>query len=193
LPFLTSQVLCLRESCMRENRTCSLSGGRRLARKRASSDPTGADSAVQGYSQAGRIPGRPVLPVVLTYGALSARRRHLGFCPGSSHRHRLNDQDTRRVWRAFPLPAPLQFAEFSGLIRAAETAGLVRVRPGASPPPVSPRLDANRLVRSVPGSRRNVKTFRNHSPAVRLRNCGDFTAFRQSRTSENGRGELSAE
>jgi len=32
--------LSLRESCMRENRTCSLSGGRRLARKRASSDPT---------------------------------------------------------------------------------------------------------------------------------------------------------
>jgi hypothetical protein len=30
----------LRESCMRENRTCSLSGGRRPARKRASSDPT---------------------------------------------------------------------------------------------------------------------------------------------------------
>src|SRR5260370_16628898 len=38
--FLTSQVMCLRESCMRENRTCSLSGGLRLARKRASSDPT---------------------------------------------------------------------------------------------------------------------------------------------------------
>src|SRR5260370_30768375 len=38
--FLTSQILCLRESCMRENRTCSLSGGRRPARKRASSDPT---------------------------------------------------------------------------------------------------------------------------------------------------------
>ena len=31
---------CLRESCIRENRTCSLSGGRRPARKRASSDPT---------------------------------------------------------------------------------------------------------------------------------------------------------
>src|SRR5260370_27750787 len=38
--FLTSQVMCLRESCMRENRTCSLSGGPRLERKRASSDPT---------------------------------------------------------------------------------------------------------------------------------------------------------
>ena len=38
--FLTSQVTCLRESCMRENRTCSLGGGRRLARKRASFDPT---------------------------------------------------------------------------------------------------------------------------------------------------------
>jgi transposase len=35
-----SQVLCLRESCMRANRTCSLGGGRRPARKRASSDPT---------------------------------------------------------------------------------------------------------------------------------------------------------
>ena len=32
--------MSLRESCMRENRTCSLSGGRRPARKRASSDPT---------------------------------------------------------------------------------------------------------------------------------------------------------
>src|ERR1039458_9086304 len=31
---------CLRESCIRENRPCSLSGGRRPARKRASSDPT---------------------------------------------------------------------------------------------------------------------------------------------------------
>src|SRR6516165_10409114 len=29
----------LRESCIRENRTCSLSGGRWPARKRASSDP----------------------------------------------------------------------------------------------------------------------------------------------------------
>jgi len=32
--------LCLRESCMRENRTYSLSGGRWPARKRATSDPT---------------------------------------------------------------------------------------------------------------------------------------------------------
>jgi hypothetical protein len=31
---------CLRESCIRENRPCSLSGGRRPARKCASSDPT---------------------------------------------------------------------------------------------------------------------------------------------------------
>src|SRR5260370_37359058 len=38
--FLPSQVTCLRESCMRENRTCSLGGGRRPPRKRASSDPT---------------------------------------------------------------------------------------------------------------------------------------------------------
>jgi hypothetical protein len=35
-----SASLSLRESCMREIRTCSLGGGRRLARKRASSDPT---------------------------------------------------------------------------------------------------------------------------------------------------------
>ena len=35
-----SAWLSLRESCIRENRTCSLSGGRRPARKRASSDPT---------------------------------------------------------------------------------------------------------------------------------------------------------
>jgi hypothetical protein len=39
--FGISDVLNLRESCMRENRTCSLRGGRRLACKRASSDPTG--------------------------------------------------------------------------------------------------------------------------------------------------------
>jgi hypothetical protein len=32
---------------MRENRTCSLGGGRRLARKRASSDPTMVKSAVR--------------------------------------------------------------------------------------------------------------------------------------------------
>src|SRR5579863_6945860 len=45
----------LRESCMRENRTCSLGGGRRPARERASSDPT-ADSGnhrVQIFDQAG--------------------------------------------------------------------------------------------------------------------------------------------
>jgi RNA-directed DNA polymerase len=35
-----SASLNLRESCMRENCTCSLRGGRRPARKRASSDPT---------------------------------------------------------------------------------------------------------------------------------------------------------
>src|SRR5215469_7531533 len=35
-----SERLSLRESCIRENRTCSLGGGRRPARKRASSDPT---------------------------------------------------------------------------------------------------------------------------------------------------------
>src|SRR5215467_15681233 len=33
-------MLNLRESCIRENCTCSLGGGRRVARKRASSDPT---------------------------------------------------------------------------------------------------------------------------------------------------------
>jgi hypothetical protein len=31
--------MCLRESCMRENRTCSFGGRRRPARKRASYDP----------------------------------------------------------------------------------------------------------------------------------------------------------
>src|SRR5215470_1330370 len=43
--FGISDVLNLRESCMRENRTCSLRGGRRLACKRASSDPTGQKRA----------------------------------------------------------------------------------------------------------------------------------------------------
>jgi hypothetical protein len=40
-PFVgISEQLSLRESCIREMCTCSLSGGRRPARKRASSDPT---------------------------------------------------------------------------------------------------------------------------------------------------------
>ena len=38
--FLHLANACLRKSCMREIRTCRLSGGRRPARKRASSDPT---------------------------------------------------------------------------------------------------------------------------------------------------------
>ena len=49
-----SEDASLRESCMRENRTCSLSGGRRPARKRASSDPTGHD--VGKASEALRMP-----------------------------------------------------------------------------------------------------------------------------------------
>jgi hypothetical protein len=40
LPFPYISGQCLGESCMRENRTCSLGAGRKLARKRASSDPT---------------------------------------------------------------------------------------------------------------------------------------------------------
>ena len=40
--------MSLRESCIREMCTCSLSGGRRLARKRASSDPTPAKCSNKG-------------------------------------------------------------------------------------------------------------------------------------------------
>ena len=40
--WIVSRSLCLRESCMRENRTYSLSGGRWPARKCATSDPTTA-------------------------------------------------------------------------------------------------------------------------------------------------------
>jgi len=45
---------------MRENRTCSLSGGRRLARKRASSDPTpmnhsNNDGTSSAESEEGRL------------------------------------------------------------------------------------------------------------------------------------------
>jgi hypothetical protein len=43
--FLHPANACLRKSCMREIRTCRLSGGRRPARKRASSDPTAAKAA----------------------------------------------------------------------------------------------------------------------------------------------------
>jgi len=44
---------CLRESCIRGNRTCSLSGGRWLARERASSDPT-AEKRVATVERRGR-------------------------------------------------------------------------------------------------------------------------------------------
>ena len=40
IPSLASRNESLRESCIREKRTCSLSGGRRPARKRTCSDPT---------------------------------------------------------------------------------------------------------------------------------------------------------
>ena len=40
--------MCLRESCTRETRTCSLGGGRRPARERASSDPTNQMSKDEG-------------------------------------------------------------------------------------------------------------------------------------------------
>jgi hypothetical protein len=42
--FGISEDLSLRERCMREICTCSVRGGRRPARKRASSDPTTARS-----------------------------------------------------------------------------------------------------------------------------------------------------
>src|SRR6202162_6282853 len=50
--FSRLRVWCLRESCIRENRPCSLSGGRRPARKRASSDPTPSKCPNNG----GRLP-----------------------------------------------------------------------------------------------------------------------------------------
>src|ERR1700694_1245822 len=54
-----SERLSLRESCIREKCTCSLSGGRRPARKRASSDPTPMNpSNKDGTSLAEREEGR---------------------------------------------------------------------------------------------------------------------------------------
>ncbi len=52
--------MSLRESCMRETCTCSLSGGRRPARQRASSDPTpmnhsNKDGASSAESEEGRL------------------------------------------------------------------------------------------------------------------------------------------
>jgi hypothetical protein len=44
--WIVSRILCFRESCMRENCTYSLSGGRWPARKRATSDPTCAEQRV---------------------------------------------------------------------------------------------------------------------------------------------------
>src|SRR5258708_9768748 len=43
--YCISEAVSLRESCIRENRPCSLSGGRRPARKRASSDPTSINTS----------------------------------------------------------------------------------------------------------------------------------------------------
>src|SRR5215468_8257748 len=45
-----SEALNLRESCMRENCTCSLRGGRRPARKGASSDPTKASRLPNSFA-----------------------------------------------------------------------------------------------------------------------------------------------
>ena len=51
--WIVSRSLCLRESCMRENRTYSLSGGRWPARKRATSDPTPAKQPNKTSGDAG--------------------------------------------------------------------------------------------------------------------------------------------
>jgi len=52
----------LRESCIRENRTCSLGGGRRPARRRASSDPTPMNHSNQGgQARAESEEGRPLI------------------------------------------------------------------------------------------------------------------------------------
>jgi hypothetical protein len=57
---IVSRRLCLRESCMRENRTYSLSGGRWPARKRATSDPTPMKgSNKEGQPTAESLEGRP--------------------------------------------------------------------------------------------------------------------------------------
>ena len=55
--WTVSRSLCFRESCMRENRTYSLSGGRWPARKRATSDPT-AVMGVQQNAPGGKGPDR---------------------------------------------------------------------------------------------------------------------------------------
>src|SRR6266478_864903 len=55
-----SESVSLRESCMRENRTYSLSGGRWLARKCASSDPTPTKRSNEGRGGPKEIvEGRP--------------------------------------------------------------------------------------------------------------------------------------
>jgi len=65
---------------------------------------TGSHSTIQGYGQGRRIPGSPVLAIVLGGGAVSVRRPSFGFYSGSSYRHLLNHQDTQ--WACWcPLPA----------------------------------------------------------------------------------------
>src|SRR5215470_7055913 len=63
--FGISEVLRLRESCMRENRTCSLRGGRRPACKRASSDPTGSRVGGLNFS----TDGLPVIIPLLAFNS----------------------------------------------------------------------------------------------------------------------------
>src|SRR6266478_5826789 len=79
--------LSLRESCMRENRTCSLGGGRRPARKRASSDPT--ICVISRHTSCPDVPGNlksrtsaegGVLRKISRWGFF--RRRSAIFCEG---------------------------------------------------------------------------------------------------------------
>jgi len=70
-----------RESCIRENRPCSLSGGRRPARKRASSDPTPMNHPNRGGPTSAVSEERRPLVKENTHPSQSARHSAGDSCP----------------------------------------------------------------------------------------------------------------
>jgi hypothetical protein len=86
--------LSLRESCMQETCTCSLGGGRRLARKRASSDPTGnLGGECSLVSDSWRL-GASQLVAPVQYAGLAL------FGAGTFASHRSADPNESRSWQS---------------------------------------------------------------------------------------------
>src|ERR1035437_5765963 len=92
----------LRESCMRENRTCSLGGERRPARKRASSDPTAGNKR----RRAKREEVFEILSMMHARRQTSAQAERVGVAHGEAGRDTISDeasnprQDTKNTGSA---------------------------------------------------------------------------------------------